>query len=99
MAGLEHRGIPGLFWVNTALSVGLDHPMLPAYVAELLAREVDDNHENLSGDLARITETAGEILTHESMLEAWEQSTARQRILAAMVALGHLTIEQAREVE
>ena len=74
--------------------MGTDHPALPAYVAELLMAKVAN--QKLCGDIYDNVLPTLSRTKHEWSLK---YSPAKTRILAAMVALGKLTLEQAQEVE
>jgi len=99
VAGLEHRAKLRLFRVSEHLFVGIDHPMLPAYVAELLAAQCRCGIDNPANTDKPWLEKAFHQYLHELWGVTPEVCDARTRILAALVALGKLTLEQAREVE
>lgn len=67
---------------------------LEAYVAELLVAMIEPHSAGAINEYERTIGT----LTHPSALYCQLLAPAKARILAAMVALNKLTLEQAREV-
>ena len=91
VAGLDCA--PGGPWVSGGRRVDWENPMLPAYVAELLVAQIVKHDPGNK----RLREFDWQL--HRRAQLSPSTATAWHRILAAMVALGKMTPEQAQEVE